>query len=56
MGFLKLNKVLRRHKWQRADREKELEEFHAREDRIMNGCLIALVTVFVLFILFAILS
>ena len=51
MGFLKLNKVLRRHKWKRADRKEELEEFHAREDRIINGCLIALIAVFALAIL-----
>ena len=43
MGFLRLNKILRKHKWKRADREEELEKFHAREDRVTNGCLIAFV-------------
>ena len=42
MGFLRLNKILRKHKWKREDREEKVEKFHAREDRLMNGCLIAL--------------
>ena len=50
MGFLRLNKILRKHKWKRSDREEELERFHSREDRLMNGCLIALVVGIVLVI------
>ena len=39
MGFLRLNETLRKHKWKRSDHEEDVEEFHAREDRLMDGCL-----------------
>ncbi len=42
MGFLRLNKILRRHKWKnanRSEREEEIRKARKREDRLLYGCL-----------------